>query len=254
MFEQAQRLNGRVAFVAGAGKGLGRAIAEALAEAGADVVGVSRTAADVEALSREVKQRGCRGLALTADLVTSAAVDAAVQRAIDDMGKIDILVNAVGGNLHKPLIETTDEDWERSLRANLSSTFYTCRAVAPHMLKQRAGCVINIASTAGLRGRPNISSYCATKAAVINFSRALAVEWASSGIRVNVLCPGRFRTPATAPEMDDPVKFSEFVKRVPLGRIGDPDEIKSAAVFLASPASAFATGMVLVLDGGQTIV
>lgn len=254
MFEQAQTLNGRVAFVAGAGKGLGRAIAEGLAEAGADVVGVSRTAADVEALSGNVKRLGRRGLALTADLVTSAAVDAAVQRAIDDMGRIDILVNAVGGNLRKPLIETTDEDWERSLRANLSSTFYTCRAVAPHMLKRRGGCVINIASTAGLRGRPNISSYCATKAAVINFSRALAVEWAPSGIRVNVLCPGRFRTPATAQEMDDPVKFSEFVKRVPLGRIGDPDEIKAAAVFLASPASAFATGMVLVLDGGQTAV
>ena len=253
MFDAELSLAGKVALVTGAGRGLGRAIALGLAEAGADVVGASRTASEVESAAAEIAALGRRALALTADMTRSAAVDAAVQRAVREMGRLDILVNNVGGSLRRPVTETSDEEWEGAIRLNLTATFFACRAAGRHFLAQRGGRVINVASTAGLRGRANLASYCASKAAVINFSRALAMEWAPHGVRVNVLCPGRLRTPATAAEMDDPAQYEAFLRKVPLGRIGSPDELKLAAVFLASRASDFATGTVLVLDGGQTV-
>lgn len=253
MFDAELSLEGKVALVSGAGRGLGHAMALGLAEAGAAVAAVSRTTAEVKAAAAEVAALGRRGLAITADMTCSEAVDGAVARVVGELGRIDILVNAAGGSLRKPITETSDEEWEGAIRLNLTSAFFTCRAAGRHFLAQRSGRVINVASTAGLRGRPNLASYCASKAALINFSRALAVEWAPYGVRVNVLCPGRFRTPATAPEMDDPAQYQAFIQRVPLGRIGSPEELKLAAVFLSSRASDFATGTVLVLDGGQTV-
>jgi len=246
-------LAGRVALVVGAGKGLGRALAAGLAEAGADVAVIARTRRDVDDAAAEIGALGRRAVAICADATQSAEIDRAIDSVVDAFGGIDVLVNAVGGNLRKALLDTSDTEWDAAVRSNLTSTFYACRAVGRHMLPRKRGNVINIASTAGTRGRPNMASYCATKAAVINFSRALAVEWAPAGVRVNVLCPGRFLTPATSAEMSDPMKYDAYVAKVPLRRIGQPDELKPAAVWLASDASAFATGTVLVLDGGQTL-
>ncbi len=249
----AGRLAGRVAFVTGAGKGLGRAIAQGLAEAGADVVLVARTRADLEAVAREVEARGGRALVATADVTDSAQVGAAVDGALAAFGRIDILVNAAGGSLRKPTLEIDDAEWDRVIAANLSSTFKVCRAVGRHMVAQRAGAIINIASTAGVRGRPANAPYSAAKAAVINFSKAVAMEWAGHGVRVNVLAPGRFLTPLTESEMSVPEKYAAFVRQVPLGRIGRPEELKEIAVWLASDASAYVTGSVVTLDGGQTL-
>jgi len=246
-------LEGSVALVVGAGKGLGRAIAIGLAEAGADVAAIARTPVDLESLACEVAALGRQAFPIPADAAISTEIDDAVASTIQHFGRIDVLVNAVGGNLRKPLTDTTDKEWDAALRANLSSTFYACRAVGRHMLERRHGSVINIASTAGQRGRPNMATYCASKAAVINLSRALAVEWAPAGVRVNVICPGRFLTPATSAEMGDKVKHDAYVQKVPLGRIGQPSELKPVAVWLASEASAFATGSVVVIDGGQTL-
>ena len=243
-------LQGQVALVVGAGKELGRAVALGLAEAGADIAVVARTAADLDSLNDAITALDRRALRLCADATVPEQVNRIVAETLASLGHIDILVNAVGGNLRKPLTETTDAEWKTSLRFNLSSTFCTCRAVGRHMLERKCDSVINIASSAGLRGRANMSSYCATKAAVINLSRALAIEWAPAGTRVNVLCPGRFLTPATAA---DKAQYDAFVRKVPLGRIGQPEELKSAAVWLASAASSFATGSVSVLDGGQTV-
>ena len=252
MFEK-MRLDGKAAVVTGAGKGLGRAIALGLARAGADVALVSRTRTDLEAVRGEVEALGRRALVAVADVTRSQEVNAAVDNAAGTFGRIDILVHSVGGSLRKPALELTDADWDGLIAVNLTSTFLVNRAVGKVMVAQRSGSIINIASSAGLRGRPTNAPYSAAKAGVINLSRALAMEWASLGVRVNALAPGRFLTPLTAQEMGDPAKYSAFVNQVPLGRIGSPEELEEIVVWLASGASAFVTGSVMVIDGGQTL-
>jgi 2-deoxy-D-gluconate 3-dehydrogenase len=250
---QQRPLEQRVALVTGAGKGLGRAIATGFAEAGARVVLVSRTRADLESLRGEIEAAGGQALACPADVTLTADVQAAVAQAIQAFGRIDVLVNSAGGSLRKPSLDVTDEEWDSVIAANLTSTFKVCRTVGRHMVGQRSGSIINIASTAGVRGRPGNAPYSAAKAAVINLSRALAMEWAPHGVRVNTLAPGRFLTPLTAPEMTVPAKYEAFVRQVPLGRIGRPEELKEIAVWLASDASSFVTGSMVTLDGGQTL-
>jgi NAD(P)-dependent dehydrogenase (short-subunit alcohol dehydrogenase family) len=252
--EQADgRLAGRTALVTGAGKGLGRAIALGFAAAGADVVLMARTLADLEAVAREVQALGRQALVAVADATDSRQVDAAVEQAVARFGRIDVLAHAAGGSLRKPSVEVTDEEWDAVIAANLSSTFKVCRAVGRHMLAQGGGSIINLSSTAGMRGRAGNAPYSAAKAAVINLSRALAMEWAPKGVRVNVLAPGRFLTPLTEAEMSVPEKYAAFVRQVPLGRIGKPEEIQDIAVWLASDASAYVTGSTITLDGGQTL-
>jgi len=247
------RLAGRTALVTGAGKGLGRAIALGFAGAGADVVLMARTRADLEAAAREVEALGRQALVAVADATDSRQVDAVVEQAVARFGRIDVLAHAAGGSLRKPSVDVTDEEWDGVISANLSSTFKVCRAVGRHMLAQGGGSIINLSSTAGMRGRAGNAPYSAAKAAVINLSRALAMEWAPKGVRVNVLAPGRFLTPLTEAEMSVPEKYAAFVRQVPLGRIGQPEEIQDIAVWLASDASAYVTGSTITLDGGQTL-
>lgn len=247
------RLDGQVAMVTGAGKGLGRAIAHGLAEAGAAVLLVARTRADLVAVAEEIEQRGGRAAIAVADVTDSAQVDAAVAICTGTFGRLDTLVNSAGGSLRKASLDITDAEWDGVVAANLSSTFKACRAAGRLMVAQGAGSIINIASTAGLRGRAGNAPYSAAKAAVINLSRALAMEWAPHHVRVNVLAPGRFLTPLTEAEMSVPEKHDAFVRQVPLGRIGQPAELKEIAVWLASNASAFVTGSTITIDGGQTL-
>jgi 2-deoxy-D-gluconate 3-dehydrogenase len=248
------RLDGKAAMVTGAGKGLGRAIALGLARAGADVALVSRTRKDLDSLAAEITALGRAALVIVADVTRSAEVDAAVAQAVTRFGRLDVLVHSAGGSLRKPSLELTDADWDGLIAANLTSTFLVCRAAGKVMTGQGSGSIINIASAAGLRGRPTNAPYSAAKAGVINLSRALAMEWAKLGVRVNVLAPGRFLTPLTQVEMSNPDAYAAFVKQVPLGRIGRPEELEEIAVWLASEASAFVTGSVLVIDGGQTLL
>lgn len=247
------RLDGKAAFITGAGKGLGRAIALGLARAGADVALVSRTRKDLESLAGEVRALGRRALVAVADVTRSAEVDAAVAKTTEEFGRLDVLVHSAGGSLRKASLELTDADWNFVIEANLTSTFLVCRAAGKVMAARRSGSIINIASAAGLRGRPTNAPYSAAKAGVINLSRAFAMEWASLGVRVNVIAPGRFLTPLTSAEMNDPAAYAAFVKKVPLGRIGRPEELEEISVWLASDASSFVTGSVLVIDGGQTL-
>ena len=247
-------LSGRVALVTGAGKGLGRAAALSLAAAGADVALISRTQSDLDAVAAEIEATGRRALPLALDACHSEEVDAAVMQVAARLGSIDVLVQSVGRSLRKPTLSVQDAEWQDLIKTNLDATFFACRAVGRLMVEQGKGSIINIASAAGLRGRPMNAAYSESKAAVINLSRALAVEWAPHNVRVNVLAPGRFLTPLTHDEMSDPAKYDAFVKQVPLGRIGHPRELDEIVAWLASDASAFVTGSVIVIDGGQTLL
>jgi NAD(P)-dependent dehydrogenase (short-subunit alcohol dehydrogenase family) len=247
-------LSGKVALVTGAGKGLGRAAALSLARAGADVAIASRTARDLDAVAAEISATGRQALTLVLDARQSKEVDAAVDQVVARLGSLDIMVQSVGRSLRKPSLALEDSEWRDLIATNLDATFFACRAAGRQMLKQGSGSIINIASAAGLRGRPTNAPYSAAKAGVINLSRALAVEWAPHGVRVNVLAPGRFLTPLTQGEMSDPARYGAFVKQVPLGRIGQPEELEEIIVWLAAEASSFVTGSVIVMDGGQTLL
>ena len=251
MISEQLSLAGKLAVVTGSGRGLGRAMALALAQAGADLVVTARTPGEIEAVGKEVEQCGRTAFVTPCDVTKTDDVEAMVARVIEAMGKIDILVNNAGGGRRKPVLQMTDEDWHWGIDLNLTSTFLCSRAVGRHMAVRRRGKVINIASGWGYRGRRNSSAYCASKAAVINFTRALAVEWSQYNIQVNCIAPGYF--PLKAPRSDQEARERTVrISRIPLGG-GDAEDIGPLAVFLASEGANYLTGQTILLDGGALL-
>ena len=246
-------LDDKIALVTGGVSGLGKAISLGFAEYGADIAPADVNLVEAEKVAEEIQKIGRRSLALQVDVRSSQQVDAVVEQLVDEMGRIDILVNCAGTARRSPAEEMTDEDWDASLDVNLRGTFLCCRAVGRMMLKQGGGRIINMASAAGLIGIPNVANYCAGKAGVIGLTRTLALEWAERGIRVNALAPSHFRTPFHQANLRDPKKVRQLIGQVPLGRFGEPREIVGPAVFLASVASSMVTGHVLAVDGGMTV-
>jgi NAD(P)-dependent dehydrogenase (short-subunit alcohol dehydrogenase family) len=245
-------LTGRTAFVTGASRGIGRVIAVALAQAGADVAvaargeeGLSQTAAEITALGR-------KAFVLPLDVTRQTDVTAAVNRAIELLGHIDVVVNNAGGsNFIVPLLEMRISGWEKVLRLNLDSTVYVCQAVGGHLRERGSGSVINVASVAGLSAAPGLVPYGASKAAVISVTKTLAVEWADAGVRVNALCPGWTATELNRNLWDTPDGGAATIANVPMRRWARTEEMAGPAVFLASDASSYMTGQVLIVDGGQ---
>jgi NAD(P)-dependent dehydrogenase (short-subunit alcohol dehydrogenase family) len=247
-------LAGKRALVTGASRGIGRAIAEAYAEAGADVALLARSADALEEVATAVRKHGRRAVVLPTDVTDRDAVDGAVAAALHELGSIDIVVNNAGGSsFSSPLASTRESGWRQTLALNLDATFHVCQAVAPILLEQRSGSVVNVASIAGLVATPGLGHYGAAKAAVLALTRTLAVEWAKSGVRVNALAPGWVATDLTEFARADESIGDALIGRVPLGRWATPEEIAWPAVFLASDAASFITGQTLIVDGGLTI-
>jgi 2-deoxy-D-gluconate 3-dehydrogenase len=248
------RLDGRVAIVTGASRGLGRAMAVALAEAGADVVVAARARPDLEETAQLVAAAGRRALVVETDVTAYPQVEALVRRTIAELGGLDIVVNNSGIARVAPVAQMSPDDFRATLEVNLVGVFNGCRAAAAHLLAQKSGKIINLSSVLGQVGLPGYSAYAASKSGVMGFTRALAAEWARHGVQVNALAPGWFVTDMNAQAFADERTRDRLLRDVPLRRTGRLDEIGPLVVYLASAASDFMTGQTLFLDGGHSAV
>lgn len=246
-------LSGRVALVTGGSIGLGRQMAEGLAEMGANIVLCARKKERCEQAAEELRQLGIKTLALGCDVKNPEQVHEVVKQTVEKFGRIDILINNAGTSWGAPVEEMRLEHWNKVIETNLTGTFLFSQAAGKLMLRQRRGKIINIASVAGLRGAPpefQAIGYHASKGGVIAFTKDLACKWGVHNIQVNAIAPGWFPTHMSQVVIEK--NREAFLKKIPLGRFGSDHDLKGAAVFLASDASDFVTGHVLVVDGGQT--
>jgi|LSQX01.1.fsa_nt_gb gluconate 5-dehydrogenase len=249
-------LTGRVAVITGASSGLGAQMAKAFARQGADVVIMARRLERLEKLAEEIREMGVRCLPVRCDVTDTEAVKKAAETVEKEFGRADILVNNAGSGSVGPLEETTDELWAGVVELDLNSVFKVTREFGKLMIKNKYGRIINISSMYGLVGNTALPSaaYHAAKGGVVNFTRALAAEWAKYGINVNCICPGYFATELTADTLNTE-SFTNYMKAtVPLGRYGKEGELDSTAIYLASDASSYVTGVVIPVDGGYTCV
>jgi 2-deoxy-D-gluconate 3-dehydrogenase len=241
-------LTGTAAIVTGAGTGLGRAMALALASAGADLVVVDRIPPDD--VAEEIRVIGRRALTVTADLSQAASVNVIVQAAVASFGRIDILVNNAGIIRRAPAIEFSERDWDEVMAVNAKAVFFLAQAAARDMVKRKRGKIISTASLLAFQGGILVPSYAASKGAVAQITKALANEWAQHGINVNAIAPGYMATNNTKALREDPIRSRAILERIPAGRWGVPDDLAGVVVFLASRASDYVNGHVLVVDGG----
>ena len=242
-------LDGEVALVTGSSRGLGAAMALALAEAGADVVLHDRCCSGET--ERAIRERtGVRTTCIVTDLMDRAATIQLVDQTVEAMGKVDILVNNAGIIRRAPAAEHEDLDWDEVLEIDLTAVFRLCRAAGAKMLAQGHGKVVNIASLLAFQGGILVPSYAAAKGGVMQLTKALANEWAAGGVNVNAIAPGYMRTENTKALQEDPVRCKQITDRIPAGRWGEPSDLAGPVVFLASKASDYLNGHVLVVDGG----
>ncbi|MGD0550588.1 MAG: glucose 1-dehydrogenase [Candidatus Bathyarchaeia archaeon] len=245
------QLTNKIALVTGGGRGLGRAIALAFAEAGAEVAVASRTRAQLEEVVSEIRARNSRGIAVEVDVTDSASVAQMVGAVQKEFGRIDILVNSAGVGWVSRVADTDDDVWKLIIDTNLTGTFYSCRDVSRLMIERKSGSIINIASVAGVKGPPGFGAYAASKGGVISLTRVLAMENARYNVRANAIAPGYFRTDMNAAALDDPEMGPKILRRIPMRRVGRPEEIGPLAVYLASDQASFVTGEIYFISGGE---
>lgn len=246
-------LEGQVALVTGAARGLGRAIALALAETGADVALGLRKLDHDGGLAEEIEAMGRRALSLQMDMTDLSQITRAIDDTVKHFGHLDILVNNAGIAPDNLAENVREEDFDRTLAINLKGTFFASQAAGRVMMQQRRGRIVNMSSQAGFVALPTESVYCMTKAAIAHLTKCLAVEWGKYNINVNAVAPTFIHTPGTEPALADPKFHAEVVEKIAaLHRIGEPIEVAGAVVFLASPAASLITGHTLLIDGGWT--
>lgn len=249
--KEMSELRDKVVIVTGAGQGIGREIALSFAKNGAKTVLIDISETIFEVL-KEIESIGAQGIAIKCDVSNSSETEKAVNKAIEKFGKIDILVNNAGIYPFKQFKDMSEEEWDRVLNVNLKGVFNFTRAALPKMIEQRRGKIINIASIAGaIVGFSNLAHYSASKAGIVGFTRALALEVAQYGINVNAISPGPILTPGTRGMREE--NFEQIRRSIPLGRWGRPEDVANLALFLASEKSDFITGQNIVIDGGYTI-
>jgi 2-dehydro-3-deoxy-D-gluconate 5-dehydrogenase len=245
------RLDGKVALVTGASRGLGAGMAAGLAAAGADVVLHASEQPAAATAAAIASATGQTPVTLTADLADRAATDRLMADAIAAHGRLDILINNAGLIRRRPAVDHPDDDWDRVLEVDLSSVFRLCRAAGRHMIARgQGGKIVNIASLLSFQGGVTVPGYAAAKGGVMQLTKALANEWASHRINVNAIAPGYMETDNTAALRADAVRHRQITERIPAGRWGTPEDLAGAAIFLASSASDYVNGHVLVVDGG----
>ena len=246
-------LSGKKAFISGASRGLGRQFALALARAGTDVVITSRTLSSLESTTCEVNDLGKECLPLEMDVLEEGSIKAAAEAAESHFGRIDILINNAGCNIRKPATEVTWDDWNTILDTNLRGSFFLAQALAPGMISRNYGRVVNIGSVTCVAGYAGLTPYGASRGGIRQMTMSLAHDWGSHGITVNCLAPGWFKTEQNAALYEDKGWVEYVEERIPLGRVGRPDDLDGTCIFLSSDASAYITGQTILVDGGISV-
>jgi NAD(P)-dependent dehydrogenase (short-subunit alcohol dehydrogenase family) len=245
-------VEGKVAIITGSSQGIGNALARGFGKAGASVVLVARSADRLKDAARKIESEGGKALAVPTDVTDGLQVTHMVEQVVDTFGRIDVLINCAGGSAGDrfiPLLDMEEESWDRVMDRNLRSIYLCCRAAGRFMVNQKNGSVINISSGSAVIPTATLVHYCAAKSGVNQFTRALALEWAPHNVRVNVISPGMTDTAGEREHMPQET-MEKYTRMIPLGRIGQPEDMLGAALFLASEASNFVTGVILPVSGG----
>ncbi|HTS08165.1 MAG TPA: glucose 1-dehydrogenase [Candidatus Eisenbacteria bacterium] len=243
-------LAGKTAVVVGGSTGIGRTLALGLAQGGADVVSSARRMEFVKSLADEIEAVGRKTLRVTCDVGDRASLEKLLKECLNAFGKVDILVNAAGITKRAPTVNYPEEDWSRILDTNLTGTLRTCQVFGPHMIERKYGRIINIASMGSFLALYEVAAYSASKSAVASLTKSLAIEWAKHNICVNAIAPGYFRTPLSEKLLVGTGRGREVIMRTPMNRFGELEELVGSAIFLASDAASFVTGVILPVDGG----